>query len=338
MKKRLKKRYLIGFLIGAFFLWLAFRKVNLAEVWLSMKGANYWYLFPNLVLTFLGMWLRAVRWKVMLDPVGKVPLSKVYASTMIGFMANNVLPFRLGEFVRPYSIGTTGGVSRSAAMATIALERVFDMFALLIFLVWVLVSLPALAQVEWLDNVGYLALGISLLLLLFLAALKRWPAASQKAAAKILAFFPKKMSGLGAEVFSKFVTGLSVMGSAAGVAYLSVLSLFVWALAAFNSYFMLLAFGLHLAPLAWFTWLVVVSLGIMLPAAPGFIGTFQAFTVLSLSLFQVSKETALAVSIVTHALQYFPITLAGLYHLKKEHLSLKAASEAGQLDSDKNAG
>lgn len=338
MKKRLKKRYLFGFLIGALFLWLAFRKVDLAEVWKTMRGANYLYLVPNLVLTFLGMWLRAVRWKVMLDPIGKVALPKVYASTMIGFMANNVLPFRLGEFVRPYSIGTTGGVSRSAAMATIALERVFDMFALLVFLIWVLIALPALAAVEWLDNVGYLALGVSVLLLLFLAALKRWPEASQKAAAKVSALFPKKISGLGVEIFGKFVLGLSVMGSAAGVTYLSILSLAVWALSAFNSYFMLLAFDLHLGPLAWFTWLVVVSLGIMLPAAPGFIGTYQAFTVLSLGLFDVSKETALAVSIVTHALQYFPITLAGLYHLKKEHLSLQTASEGETLDSPTASG
>ena len=66
----------------------------------------------------------------------------------------------------------------------------------------------------------------------------------------------------------------------------------------------------------------------MLPAAPGFIGTYQAFTVLSLALFNVSKETALAVSLVTHAMQFLPITLAGFYHLRKEHLSLKyTASE-----------
>jgi uncharacterized protein (TIRG00374 family) len=267
------------------------------------------------------MWLRAIRWKVMLDPIGKVPLPKVYASTMIGFMANNVLPFRLGEFVRPYSVGAISKISRSAALATIALERVFDMLALLFFLVWILIALPSLAAVDWLDNVGYLALGVSVL-----AALRRWPERSRKVVERILAFFPKKIFGLGLEIFGKFVTGLSVMGSGAGVLYLSFLSLVIWALSAFNSYFMLLAFDLHLGPLAWFTWLVVVALGIMLPAAPGFIGTYQAFTVLSLALFGVSKELALAVSVVTHAMQFLPITLAGLYHLRKEHLSLKYAA------------
>ncbi len=323
MKGRLKKRYILGFLIGALFLWFSVRKVDLSQVWLAMKEANYWYLLPNLFFTFAGMWLRAIRWKVMLDPIGKIPLPKVYASTMIGFMANNVLPFRLGEFVRPYSIGATGKISRSAAMATIALERVFDMFALLAFLVMVLILLPSLTSVDWLDNVGYLGLGVSLLLLAILAALKRWPERSRKVVERVLTLFPKKVAYLGAEIFGKFVTGLSVMGSGAGVLYLSFLSLLVWALSAFNSYFMLLAFDLHLGPLAWFTWLVVVSLGIMLPAAPGFIGTYQAFTVVSLALFGVSKELALAVSVVTHAMQFLPITLAGLYHLKKEHLSLK---------------
>jgi hypothetical protein len=335
VKQRLKKRYLFGFFIGALFLWLSFRKVDLTAVWRAMAGANYWYLIPNLALTFIGMWLRALRWKVMLDPIGKVALPKVYASTMIGFMANNVLPFRLGEFVRPYSIGTTGGVSRSAALATIALERVFDMFALLFFLVMVLILLPKLASVGWLDDVGYLGLAVCLLLLLFLAALKRWPEQSRKAAARVLALFPEKIGLLGVEIFGKFILGLSVMGSGAGILYLVFLSLVVWGLSAFNGYFMLVAFGLHLGPLALFAWLVVVSLGIMLPAAPGFIGTFQAFTVLSLGLFGVSKETALAVSVVTHAMQFFPITLAGLYHLKKEHLTLKVESNGESLDSPK---
>lgn len=331
MKGRLKKRYILGFLIGALFLWLSVRKVDLAQVWLAMKEANYWYLLPNLFFTFVGMWLRAIRWKVMLDPIGKIPLPKVYASTMIGFMANNVLPFRLGEFIRPYSIGVTGKISRSAAMATIALERVFDMFALLVFLVMVLILLPTLAEVDWLDNVGYLGLLVSLLLLAILAVLRRWPERSRKVVERILTLFPKQIAYLGAEIFGKFLTGLSVMGSGAGVLYLSFLSLLVWALSAFNSYFMLLAFDLHLGPLAWFTWLVVVSLGIMLPGPPGFIGTYQAFTVISLALFDVSKELALAVSVVTHAMQFLPITLAGLYHLKKEHLSLKyeTAEEVG---------
>lgn len=338
MKTRLKKRYILGFLIGALFLWFSFRKVDMGEMWRAMAGANYWYLIPNLVLTFAGMWLRAVRWKIMLDPIGKVPLSKVYASTMIGFMANNVLPFRLGEFVRPYSIGATAKISRSAALATIAVERVFDMFALLVFLVMVLILLPQLTAVEWLDDVGYIGLAVCLLLLFFLAALKRWPEPSQKVVARILALFPKKIGDLGVEIFGKFILGLSVMGSGSGVLYLIFLSLLIWGLSAFNSYFMLQAFDLHLGPLAWFTWLVVVSLGIMLPAAPGFIGTFQAFTVLSLGLFNVNKETALAVSVVTHAMQFFPITLAGLYHLKKEHLSLKVESEGESLDSPKTPG
>jgi uncharacterized protein (TIRG00374 family) len=327
MKARLKKRYILGFFIGAFFLWFSFRKVDPGEMWKALAGANYWYLIPNLVLTFAGMWLRAIRWKVMLDPIGRVELPKVYASTMIGFMANNVLPFRLGEFVRPYSIGAVGKISRSAALATIAVERVFDMFALLVFLVMVLILLPQLTAVEWLDDVGYIGLAACLLLLFFLAALKRWPEPSRRVVARFLALFPRKIGDLGVEIFGKFILGLSVMGSAAGVLYLILLSLLIWGLSAFNSYFMLLAFGLDLGPLAWFVWLVVVSLGIMLPAAPGFIGTFQAFTVLSLGLFNVNRETALAVSVVTHAMQYFPITLAGLYHLRKEHLSLKVEQD-----------
>ncbi|MCX6831744.1 MAG: lysylphosphatidylglycerol synthase domain-containing protein, partial [candidate division Zixibacteria bacterium] len=100
-----------------------------------------------------------------------------------------------------------------------------------------------------------------------------------------------------------------------------------------SNYLIFLAFGMsYLTIDASFVVLAVVSVGIMLPNAPGFIGPYQYLTVLSLSLYNVPAADAAACSIVMWATQYFTITLAGLYHLKQEHLSLKEVENSSVSD------
>ena len=84
---------------------------------------------------FLRFWLTAIRWQVLLRPVKRVGIHRLFAITMIGFMANNVLPARLGEFVRAYALGRSEALPPSLPFATIVIERIFDGFTLLLFLV-----------------------------------------------------------------------------------------------------------------------------------------------------------------------------------------------------------
>ena len=137
----MKKKFIIGLLVSLVFLYLAFRKVDFSELWSALKGANYWYILPNIVLVILSMWMRAYRWKFMIHPIKKVGLGRLFSTVMIGFMANNVLPARLGEFVRAYSLGAKENISKSATFATIVIERIFDGFAIL-FILWLSLFCP----------------------------------------------------------------------------------------------------------------------------------------------------------------------------------------------------
>ena len=125
----------LGVAVSAVLLWVAVRGVSLDEVLQQLRQVRPVWLVPVIVSIFLRFWLTAVRWQVLLRPVKRVGIHRLFAITMIGFMANNVLPARLGEFVRAYALGRSEALPPSLPFATIVIERIFDGFTLLLFLV-----------------------------------------------------------------------------------------------------------------------------------------------------------------------------------------------------------
>src|SRR5579859_7048187 len=129
-------RVLVGVAVSLFFLYWAFRLVgngNLGSAVESIQHANYWFLLPALAAYFAGVWLRAVRWRVLLKPVKSIEVSTLFPVVVIGYMANDVLPARLGEVVRAYVLGEQEDIPKTTTLATIVVERLFDGIAMLIF-------------------------------------------------------------------------------------------------------------------------------------------------------------------------------------------------------------
>src|SRR5207249_8500195 len=108
----------------------------------ALKQANYWFLLPALVVYFLGVWLRAARWRYLLQPVQPIAVKRLFPVVVIGYMANDVLPARLGEVVRAYVLGEQEGVPKSTALATILVERMFDGISMLLFVASVGLFIP----------------------------------------------------------------------------------------------------------------------------------------------------------------------------------------------------
>ena len=144
MPKKKLLSVIIGLLISVVLVFIIFRNVNFGELVGALKGANYFWLLPNMCLVILAMFQRAERWKYMLKPIGAPKYKKLLSATCIGFMANNVLPLRLGEFVRAYALARNNEkVTKSASLATIFVERmVFDLLALLTILAVILWFIP----------------------------------------------------------------------------------------------------------------------------------------------------------------------------------------------------
>jgi uncharacterized protein (TIRG00374 family) len=317
----MKKKFLIGIFISLVFLYLAFRKVDFVELWDALKGANYWYILPNVVLVIAAMWIRAYRWKFMVNPIKRVGMGSLFSSVMIGFMANNVLPARLGEFIRAYSLGTKENISRSAAFATIMVERIFDGFALLLILWLSLLMYPELPG--WLKKAGNLFLLMNIVTLAFLVLIEIKRDFALKIFNLLFRILPAGLSSKAEEIVDKFIGGLKVFRNLTSLLWILACSIFLWIIVGISNYFIFLAFDQHPAVFASFILLGIVSLAVMLPSSPGFVGTFHAACVASFLVLNLNQSVSRPFSIILHASQYLPVTLLGLYYLKKEHLSLR---------------
>src|SRR5215216_5647344 len=138
-----KWQFWLGVLISIVFIWLALRGLRLEEFWGSVREANYVWLVPGIGVYFIGVWVRAWRWHYLLGPIKKIPTHTMFPITTIGYMGNNIYPARAGEVLRAVILKRREGVSVSASLATIIVERIFDGVVMLAF---VFVNLRELAK------------------------------------------------------------------------------------------------------------------------------------------------------------------------------------------------
>jgi uncharacterized protein (TIRG00374 family) len=319
---------LIGLGISVVLLWFLFRNIDFTELTAALKSANYLWLIPNILFIVLTMYQRAFRWRFMLAPIRQVEFSKLLAATCIGFMANNVLPLRLGEFVRAYSLSSQDRhVTKSASLATIFVERmVFDLVTLLLIFGAVL-YFSSLSLDETMRYGLNLAIGIALLGIVLVLVLALKPDQTGRLLTRYLFFVPMKARKFIRSIILKFSRGLEFLSSARSVASVAVQTLLIWLLMGLSNIFVFWAFGFKLSLDASYVLLVVVSISILVPSSPGFVGVYHAGAVWSLMAYGISKENALSCALVLHAAQYIVVTLMGFYFLRKEHLSLKKLGE-----------
>jgi glycosyltransferase 2 family protein len=302
-----KLRFIAGLVISLLCMYLALRGANLSEVIGMVSTIKFVYLLPmtaSLVFAFI---IRAIRWQFLLAPVKVVSVGSLFASTMIGFMANNVLPFRAGEIVRGYSISRNENISLSSSLASLVVERLFDGVVISLFMLPLLLFI---AFPPWLVSFNYLLLLIYVVLggaAIFLI----W------ARAKNYAWLAKQRWE---QVVRNFTAGLEVCASGKQVIWIGILSLAHWLVIGLYYYLLFLACSFSLSFLAAIVLVVIVAIGIMLPAAPGYVGNFQYFTVLALSLFSISREEALGYSLIAHAGQFIPVTVIGLLYFFRQSI------------------
>ena len=138
-------RIALSIAISAVFLGFAIRKVDWAEAAAALAAAHYIYVVPMFGVTIWTLYIRAQRWRLLLRPVGTPAMRTLVAATNIGFMANMVLPLRIGEVIRPVLVSRKENKPLSGILATVVLERIFDMFTIL-FLFGVSTSLVAVSE------------------------------------------------------------------------------------------------------------------------------------------------------------------------------------------------
>jgi glycosyltransferase 2 family protein len=315
----------VSIAVSVVLLWLAFRGVDGGEIVQRLRQVRTGWLVPVVVSIFLRFWLTAVRWQVLLQPVKPIGLHRLFGVILIGFMANNVLPARIGEFVRAYALGRAESLAAPLAFATIVVERVFDGFTLLLFLVGGLSFLhpdPRLVLSAVLTCALYVGVLGALL------ALRGERGATR--VAWLVSRLPARLGRSAGHLADSFRLGLDVLGDRRALAWTALISLLIWAVNAAGVQATFAAFSLDLPPYAAFLVLAIIAVALVAPAAPGYVGTFQLGTVAGLALFGVPKDTALSLSLVYHVVNYVPITLVGLAYLGALNLSLGELRTASQ--------
>ncbi len=323
----MKRKLAIGIVVSAAFLYLAMRGIEWHEFAAALRGTRYIYLVPGIFFTMLGHYSRAVRWKYMMDPIKRCRLYPLWSATAIAFMVNNLLPARLGEFVRAFVIGQSERVSRSAAFATIVYERVVDVFVLILLLWYCMVTI---AGPPWLEKSAEILIAFNVGLFVLLFAMVRWRNRFRALVARAFRPLPADTQRRVHASADSFVDGLGVVTRPRSLLPIAVLSVAVWGCAVLGVWFCILAFGFDVPFLASVFLIVIISIGSMIPSAPAFLGTMQYACVIGLSTYGVQRADALAYSTVYHATQFFPITIAGLYYAWRSHLRMSDLS-AGKI-------
>jgi hypothetical protein len=291
-------------------------------------------------LLLLSVPLRALRWWAVFAPGRRPPLGVTTNAVLVGLFFNSVLPFRAGEAARLLYLAGRARISRAETLATIAVERVFDVLALVLIL---FVSLPFLPDVTWLRAAVWLAVVLGVALALAVGALSvfgdgalrvlLWPL-------RWLPFVSVERLGWAARNLGRGLAALRSVEAAGPGAVLTVLS---WLVLAASAWVLMPAFDLDLGFEAGLLVIVAVGLAMIVPSPPAALGVFEGAVVVALVAFDVDASVALSYALVLHAVNFVPYLAGGLLVLPGEWRRYRASDlpaghqEAGVADGVEHA-
>ena len=352
MKRAINLTLSLG--VTAVSFWWTFKDTEFPVIWASVRSANYYYLLPYLLILTAIHLCRTVRWGNLLAGLEKIPFKKLNEAAAIGFMMLIILPFRLGEFARPFLIAQRSNIRRSAAMTTVVFERLVDGLSIALMLRVMLFFLPAdtdaTRRIHLGANIMFAVFGGGLMFLLF----ARWQHDRAVRFVRAVASFGGARPTLGekvANIVDGFVGATRQLPDARNLTSFFVLTAIYWGLNGVGMALLALAFDcsggdttglcvpMTLDVFQSFVVLAVLIGGLMIPAAPGSAGTFQASVKLGLSVFLPAaavNSSGIAYANVLWAVQISQQVLFGFIMMLVAHQSF--SDVAGKLSEDQAKG
>jgi glycosyltransferase 2 family protein len=307
--------------LSVVFLWIALRGVSWQETADALRAAHIIYVPLIFIVGVVSLYFRALRWGVLLGPIATVGRRSLFAATAMGFAANMLLPLRAGEVLRPWLLARKESLPLAPTMATVAVERLFDMAVLLLFFGVATLTLPL--PPEW-RRYGWFFLGTFAAFLGLLVVLQRLPVRTVAVLGMVLKPLPERISAPFLRVVHQFADGLGSLTSVAAIALAVAYSLMVWLGVAAAFGFGILAFDLSVPWMRGALSLTaIVAIAISVPGGPGFIGMFQVGCEVALGVYGIVKSVAFSYSVLEHVVQFASSVLPGLYFFLRENLTLK---------------
>jgi uncharacterized protein (TIRG00374 family) len=307
----------IGLAISAVFLYFALKGLNLREVWIDLRTARYGWLIPGVAVYFVAVWARTWRWHYLLRPIQRIRLRDLFPVVVIGYMGNNVYPFRAGEVIRAWVLQRNAQVAISASLATIIVERIFDGLVMLIFVFVALPFAPIPAPfdriVVWMTLLFFGALAG-----FFVLALR--PEITRRLYTRVIhALVPaERLRAAILHQADRFMEGLASLRSPRDLLMTLVSSTLIWLTETTKYWFVMHAFDFQVSFFVLMLMTAVVNLATTLPSSPGYVGTFDEPGIEILKVFGVEENVAGAYTLVLHAALWLPITLLGFTYMARQ--------------------
>lgn len=333
----------VGLAVTGVSLWLALRDVPMDEV-ARVIGRADWPLLLAIAVPaqVLCLWVRALRWRHLTDVIQEIPRFPLFRATSIGFMANNLLPGRVGEFVRAWVLSRETGASGAGILGTVVLERVIDSVTFL----------GLASAVLWVGGTRALGGGalvgaaVSLLVALVLpVAVLVWLRMAPEQALAFMhrlvsAFLPSRLSKQVEGLLSRFAQGLGSLRGGRHLFWVIFHSVLLWGVLSVIPFWAgVLALDIDFGSTgrmlaAGYVTLAAVGLAVALPAAPGFFGTYHLACKAALGVFGVPDSQAFAVAVLVHGTFWVTVTAFGLALLPFGSAGLRGGLEAASSDQD----
>jgi len=319
-----------GFLVTVLLLWWVLGGVDFGAVLREVRGADYGLLGLAVAMNTAGFLLRTVRWRVLLEPLRRgTGFRARFAAVNIGFMANNLLPLRVGEFARAYALSRLEPVSAGGAFGSLAVERFLDTLTVLTLML-VAVAAPDFpegatvggrtvgAVAGWMVALVAVIVGCLLLLLI-------WPKRLVRFAERVLArLLPGEGGRRAVDTLEAFLDGLTSLRSPSLLLLALFWSFAFWGWNCFAFWVGFQAFGIDASYFAALFMNAMVAFAVAVPSSPGFFGTFHAgVKVALLGVYGVGAGETLAFAFGYHLGGFVPVTLIGLYYTWRLGLSFR---------------
>ncbi len=326
-------RFWLGLGITLVSVWIAVRGIPLAKVFEAMQRANFFALLvASAPFYVVSVYLRALRWRHLTDPVASIETSVLFRAASIGFLANNLLPLRMGELIRSVTLANEAGVSRSAILGTVVIERVLDVVSVLLLAVISLSWVGAHSDAAGILQEGsILLLPVALAPLAVLFALRLAPEPLIAAALWCLRPAPTRARELAERVLRGFSDGLGALGRGGHLFWIALHTALIWLVASTGP--MLIGFWAFGPDVVSFdspwemivtSWVLLAAVGVAvaLPSAPGFIGPYQLAFQAVLIRFGVDPAAALAMGVLVWAAFWLSLTLLGVIVLRASRITI----------------
>ena len=300
-------------------IYFAFHGVNFQELMQQFRQLQWFPFWISVLLLLFSCLVRALRWQYILVPVDQIPIHSLFGSVMIGYFGNNILPFRMGELLRSYSISTQSSISVSQAFGTVILERIMDLAAVIFIFLLVVPWYPF--EHKSLELGIMIFVGITILIIVgillvyylrLLDLIKSW------------AIFQSKWGTFLFSLFKNIFDGITLLSKTRHTSRIILTTIFIWILYYLSTYLVLSSCKINIGFIGTFIVLLIGGIVIAIPALPGMAGTYDAGIKYGLmTVYSISSEKALTYALISHAGMYFPYLLIGAVYFILAGIQLK---------------